>query len=384
VEGYTDVISMHQAGVENVVASSGTSLTTEQIRLIKRFTNNITILYDGDPAGIKASIRGIDLILEEGMNVRVILLPAPEDPDSFARSHGASEVAEFLSTNETDFIHFKTNLLLDDSHNDPVKRGQAITEIVRSISIIPDAIVRSLFLRECSKILQVGEQVLYSEVANLRRTAHAKNFNRSNTAAFLPEVNNLVASNQEINEIEVVEKEIIRIMLNFGSTVLFNPGNEDTGIGSELTVQEYFVQEILRDDLEFSHPVYRKIFEEYQHFITNGELLENKYFIYNPESEISKITAELVTEKYELSKRYRKREIFIETEDMRLKEIAPDIILAYKSKRIMLMIKEVQIQLLNAQGASDLELLDTLQQKLVVLNKLKRELSHNLRDRIVI
>lgn len=384
VEGYTDVISMHQAGVENVVASSGTSLTVEQIRLIKRFSNNITVLYDGDPAGIKASLRGIDLILEEGMNVRVILLPAPEDPDSFVRSHSSTELVEYLRTAETDFIQFKTNLLLADAQNDPVKRGHAITEIVKSISIIPDAIVRSLFLKECSRILQVGEPILYVEVSNQRRAAYNKNLVSSNTSAFVPEVNNQVASRFEINELEVVEKEIIRIMLNFGTIPLFNFEQEDTGIERELSVQEYFVQEILRDELEFSNPIYRAIFQEYQHFITNGQVLDSKYFIYHPDAEISKTTADLITSKYELSKRYRKLEIFVETEDMRLKTIAPEIVLIYKSKRIMLMIKEIQVQLLKAQSAADFEALNALQQKLLILNNFKRELSKNLRNRIII
>jgi DNA primase len=383
VEGYTDVISMHQAGIENVVASSGTSLTVEQIRLIRRFSNNITILYDGDPAGIKASLRGIDLVLEEGMNVRVILLPAPEDPDSFARKHSSSEITDYLRTAETDFIHFKTNLLLADAQNDPVKRGYVISDIVKSISIIPDAIVRSLFLHECSGLLQVSEQILYSEVSNQRRAAFSKNLTKPDNTAFTPEVNNKVASNFEINELEVVEKEIIRIMLNFGSFPMLNGDNEDTEIESEFTVQEFFVREISQDELEFSNVVYRKIFQEYQHFISNGDMPDSKYFIYHNDSEICKTAADLVTEKYELSKRYRKLAIFVETEEMRLKSIVPEIILIYKSKRIMLMIKEIQDQLLNAQSVSDFDTLNALQQKIIVLNNFKRELSKNLRNRII-
>ncbi len=383
VEGYTDVISMHQAGIENVVASSGTSLTVEQIRLIRRFSNNITILYDGDPAGIKASLRGIDLVLEEGMNVRVILLPSPEDPDSFARKHSSSEIIDFLRTAETDFIQFKTNLLLADAQNDPVKRGYAISDIVKSISIVPDAIVRSLFLHECSKLLNVSEQILYSEVSNQRRAAFSKNLYKPDNSAFVPEVNNKVASNLEINELEVVEKEIIRIMLNFGTMVLFDGNDEELNIEGEFTVQEFFVREISRDELEFSNIVYRKIFQEYQHFISNGDLPGSKYFIYHPDSEISKTAADLVTEKYELSKRYRKLEIFVETEELRLKSIVPEIILIYKSKRIMLMIKDVQDQLLKAQSLSDFETLNVLQQKILVLNNFKRELSKNLRNRII-
>ena len=383
VEGYTDVISMHQAGVENVVASSGTSLTVEQIRLVKRFSNNITILYDGDPAGIKASLRGIDLILEEGMNVRVILLPSPEDPDSFARSHSTSELIDYLRTAETDFIRFKTSLLLSEAQNDPVKRGHAIADIVKSISIVPDAIVRSVLLRECSTLLQVSEQILYSEVSNQRRETFSKNTARPENHAFVPEVNNNVASSLEINELEVVEKEIIRLMLNFGSSVLFHDENDDLTVENEFTVQEFFVREITRDELEFSNTTYRKIFQEYQHFVNGGELPDSRYFINHPDGEISKAAADLISEKYELSKRYRKLEIFIETDEMRLKSLVPEIILIYKSKRIVLMIKDIETQLQQAQSLSDFETLNALQQKILVLNSFKRELSKNLGNRIV-
>ena len=169
VEGYTDVTSLHQAGIENVVASSGTSLTVEQIRLIKRFTPNVTILYDGDAAGIKASLRGIDLVLEEGLNVRVLLLPPGEDPDSFSKTRSAKELLEFISDKEEDFISFKTNLLLVDAGKDPVKRAGLISDIVRSIGAIPDAIIRTVYIRECSRLLDIEERVLFSEVGSLRR-----------------------------------------------------------------------------------------------------------------------------------------------------------------------------------------------------------------------
>lgn len=167
VEGYTDVISMHQSGIENVVASSGTSLTQGQIRLIHRFTNNITVLYDGDGAGIKASIRGIDMLLEEGMNIKVVLLPDGEDPDSFARKHNATDYKAYINSHEVDFIRFKTNLLLEEVGNDPIKRATLIGDIVRSISVIPENIVRSVYIRECSQLLQVEEKLLVQEVNKL-------------------------------------------------------------------------------------------------------------------------------------------------------------------------------------------------------------------------
>jgi len=178
VEGYTDVIAMHQAGIDNVVASSGTALTTEQIRLIKRFSGDITILYDGDEAGIKASFRGIDMILEEGMNVKVVMLPAGEDPDSFAQSHSSSEFLEFIQSNEKDFISFKTEILLAEAQHDPIKRAQLITDIVKSVAVIPDGIMRSVFLKDSSLLLGVEEQVLYNEVNKIRHRKQEQKWRR--------------------------------------------------------------------------------------------------------------------------------------------------------------------------------------------------------------
>lgn len=180
VEGYTDVISMHQSGVENVVASSGTALTPGQIKLIHRFTNNITVLYDGDVAGIKASLRGIDMLLEEGMNIKVCLLPDGEDPDSFARKHNATEFQKFIQDNETDFIRFKTNLLLEDAGKDPIKRAELIGNLVQSISIIPEAIVRDVYIKECSQLLRVEDKLLVSEVAKRRETQAEKQAEQRN------------------------------------------------------------------------------------------------------------------------------------------------------------------------------------------------------------
>lgn len=384
VEGYTDVISMHQAGIENVVSSSGTSLTIEQIRLIKRFTNNITILYDGDPAGIKASLRGIDLILEEGMNVRVILLPEPEDPDSFSRSHSSSELVEYLNTNETDFIHFKTNLLISDAENDPMKRAQAISEIVKSIAIVPDAITRSLFLRECSKLLHVEENILYPEVNNQRKAAIAKKGTRDFPVLLQPQIDIKAFSPIEINDLAVVERELVRLLLNYGILPLFPMYNEDNEVTHEISVEEYILQELQRDELELSQPLYNRILQEFQHFVNNGELVDNKYFIEYPDSEISKLAADLITQKYELSKRFKKKEIFIETEDMKLKTIVPEMILTYKCKRINLMIKEVQLQILSNQKDEYTEKLTELQQQMVLLHNLRNEISKNLRDRVII
>ena len=337
-------------------------------------------MYDGDPAGIKASLRGIDLILEEGMNVRVILLPQPEDPDSFARSHSSSELNSYLHDNETDFIHFKTNLLLGEVNNDPILKAQAIGDIVKSIAIVPDAITRSLFIKECSKLLQVDENVLLTEVNKQRRTDFEKKSGRENTAVLSVQVNNTVATPVEINELEIVEKEIVRIMLMHGTLPLFPLHNDENEIIREISVQEYFINEIQHDELEFSNNVYKQIFDEYQHFVNNGQLLENKYFIQHPHEEISKAVTDILSEstRYELSKRYRKKEVFIETEDMKLKTDVPRIVLKYKMKRVELMIKEIKTQILEAQNQNKLPELIEMQNKLQTFNTIRVHLSKEL------
>jgi len=259
VEGYTDVLSMHQAGVENVVASSGTALTAEQIRLIKRFTQNVTILYDGDEAGIKASFRGIDMILEEGMNVKVVMFPQGEDPDSYAQSHSSSEFLEYIKKGEKDFISFKTEILLEDTRHDPIKRAQLITDIVRSVSVIPDGIMRSVFLKESSLLLGVEEQVLYTEVNKIRRRRQEQQWRREQsgrqtqreTPTTMPRQPVVPGFVENIYS-EVEEREIIYFLLKFGNLKLHVSGEEQT----EISVAQYIIREIQNDELELViHPL---------------------------------------------------------------------------------------------------------------------------------
>ncbi len=237
---------MHQAGIENVVASSGTALTVEQIRLIKRFTPNITIIYDGDEAGIKASFRGIDLVLEEGLNVKVILLPDGDDPDSFSKKHNASSLKEFINKNEKDFISFKSEILLKDTINDPVKKANLITDIVRSISVIPQGINRAVYIKECSTLLKIDEKILYSEVNKTRRKAF-----ESKWKTHVPEHSTLDTPTQPIlpsfvEEIysEHEEREIIYFLLKFGNEILRLPSEEN----KEITVAEYIIREIQNEE----------------------------------------------------------------------------------------------------------------------------------------
>ncbi|MDP4189403.1 MAG: DNA primase, partial [Bacteroidota bacterium] len=247
VEGYADVISMHQVGIENTIASSGTSLTVDQIRLMKRFTPNVTILYDGDAAGIKASIRGIDMVLEEGLNVKVLLLPDGEDPDSFAQKHGASEFEQYIAQNESDFISFKIKLLLEDTQGDPIKKAGLIAEVVRSIAIIPDIITRSVYVRECAANLDVGEQVIYAEIAKIRRTKAEQKYGWQKTESGKKSQEPASSSSIVISDpSEIIEKDIIRLLLNYGNNILFVLKDEE-GNAQQISVASYIIHELTAD-----------------------------------------------------------------------------------------------------------------------------------------
>src|SRR5690554_4479644 len=268
VEGYTDVLSMHQAGIENVVASSGTALTPDQIRLIKRFTPNITIIYDGDAAGIKASLRGIDLVLEEGMNVKVLLLPDGEDPDSFARKNGASGFQKYISENETDFIRFKTKLLLKTAEKDPIAKARLISDVIRSVAGIPDAITRSVYIKECSKLLDVDEDILYTEI---RKQKHKQNddFRKKeyrsrqvNTFHESPKADPPKQQEAEIKELMVEEREYLRFLLKHCNTILFEEEGENPNEVFQVKVGQYMIDELEEDDLLPDNDLFKKIFYE--------------------------------------------------------------------------------------------------------------------------
>lgn len=382
VEGYTDVISMHQNGIENVVSSSGTALTVEQIRLIKRFTKNITVLYDGDEAGIKASLRGIDLILEEGMNVKVLLLPEGEDPDSFAQAHSSSEFLEFIEKNETDFIRFKTKLLIKDAENDPVKRATLITDIVRSVAVIPDSIVRSVYLRECSRLMDIDEGILYDETYKIRRNKIGEQEKRYRTPQERqfktqppkPEVSLNISKDFKH------EHELIRALLNFGNQELY-PGFEDTP-----SIGKYIVDEVKADELEFQHPVYRKIYDIIADWVERKMKIETSFFVLHEDSELSSATVDMMTDGYDdqMSKVWSKAEVKLETEEMKLKEIVPELVLSFKNQKLMVMLKETQDEIRHAQESNDTESITLLIQKMQILNELKRKISKKLGDRIIL
>ncbi len=363
VEGYTDVLAMHQAGIENVVASSGTALTVEQIRLVKRFTSNITIIYDGDEAGIKASFRGIDLILEEGMNVRVLLLPEGEDPDSFSKSRNATDFKTFIAENERDFITFKTGILLKGTEHDPVGKANLITNIVRSISVIPEAIHRSVYIRECSTILNVGEKVLYAEVEKIKSRELEKKWR----ARMVPEQAAKDIPSQPlvpyfVEEVysENEEREIIDFMLRFGRETLRLKEDDH----SEITVAEYIIREIQNENLEFNNLIYRKVFEMVWHLIENGHELQDNYFAFHEDPKIQELAIDIYTSKYEISKVWLRKEGAIELPGDNLGQEVPKALLAYKKRIVSNAGYDIVRQIRKAEKDKDQEkLMELMNQK---------------------
>jgi DNA primase len=383
VEGYTDVISMHQAGIENVVASSGTSLTLNQIRLIKRFTHNITILYDGDEAGIKASVRGIDLLLEEGLHVRVVPLPLGEDPDSFARKNNSNAFAGYIQANETDFISFKTNLLKSDSQKDPLKKATLITDIVRTISVIPESIIRSVYIRECSRLLDVDEKLLYAETSRFRRNKFDQKVKQAETREFNTGAETLPSPRYDaVPDKYTAEKEVLRLLLLYPDqhfTLSSEKAEEQ-----EISVADYIVHEIEQDELEFHHPVYNRIYHDIVTFRKEIGTVTEQHFIKHADESLAQTVVDLITSAHDLSKIWKRRENYFETEEMRLKEIVPEAILAFKNEKVLRLIKETETELRHAQEQNNEDRMQILQVKFIVLNNLKISLSKGLGDRIIV
>lgn len=386
VEGYTDVISMHQCGIENVVASSGTSLTPGQIRLIHRFTENVTVIYDGDAAGIKASIRGIDLLLEEGLNIKVLLLPDGEDPDSFARKTNASDFIEYIQKNSTDFIRFKTRLLMDDAGDDPVKRAGLVTDIVRSIALIPNHIIRAEYVKECSTLLNVGEQALYHEINRVKGKEREKELVRKQQDA-IKEKNIQVQtaadntdSQQEIHtKFEQEERNILEVLARYGHKVLY----VDTETKEEKLVGEYIFAELEADELVFSHPLHARMMTEYKTHFTDESFNGERFLLQHPDSRISQLAADLVTEKYTLSKIHTKIKK-PEGEAERLLELVPRVIFELKNSIVIDQIKQKLFELKAAADVKDNERIKTLMQDMSQLEVVKRQLAKTLGERIII
>ncbi|MGI6338611.1 MAG: DNA primase [Bacteroidales bacterium] len=385
VEGYTDVMALHEAGIENVAASSGTSLTQEQVRLIKRFTQNITILFDGDPAGIKASLRGIDLVLEEGMNVRVVLLPEGEDPDSYSKKISNEELREYIRKNETDFIRFKAQLLLSESQDDPVKKVNLIKDIVKSIAVIPEVIARTIYIKECSTIMEVAEPVLYHEVNKLRQQQSFRDRNRYPGPDLLPVPPPVVQKQvKQITSSFYSEREIIRLLLKYGSLELERTMRPEDGQEEITTVSDFIVREISEDELDFEQEACAKIFEEFRFHSEQGIFPGDKHFVLHPDPDISGLSTSLLAESHELSRIWKDKQTYVETEEMKLKELVPDSVLKFKSDKIKFILKDIMAQLEEAVKEGDMEKVVALQKKDLHLKSALRMISGKLGNRILL
>ena len=391
VEGYTDVISMHQAGVENVVSSSGTSLTTEQIRLLNRFTKNITVIYDGDSAGIHASLRGIDMILREGMNVRVVLLPEPEDPDSFARSHTASELQEYIRANEQDFLEFKAKLLLQDAEGDPIRKAALIADMVQSIAQIPDPIQRSVYIKECARIMDIDENILISEVARKRMATtgdrEADEFVRRQTAlrkaeAPQPEVE-FVKQVEAGSSTEALERELVKYLLKYGHCSFeFKEGRTMVACN----VAEVIFLELDSDGLTFRNPLYNSILATYREqwkILGTGVEVPAHFFLNHPDPEVCNASVDILTsdDNYVASQLWRRKDIHVESDAEMLAVGVPKAVTLYKSKVIESYIKEWQAKLAD-ESLTDEQVGEVIQ-RLAGFNKVKVTIAKKLQRLIL-
>ena len=450
VEGYTDVISMHQSGIENVVASSGTALTSDQIRLIHRFTNNITVLYDGDGAGIKASIRGIDMLLEEGMNVKVCLLPDGDDPDSFARKHNATEYQAYINDHEVDFIRFKTDLLIEEAGKDPIKKANLITSIVKSISVIPDSITRNVYIRECSEMLRMEERVLVNAVGKLKEQAdenrkkeeqrkeyrarlQAEQQATQQAAVSTPpanaEVSGALASlsgadapmesplpgdelppmpeegsaepsyppvpveddyisfiPSEGNEEKLFYKQevdLMRMLIRYGEKVMCMAEDED---GNEIpvTVAEYIAEGLHNDSLGFHIALHRRVLNECVAHIHDSGFCAERYFVSHLDPEVSKLAAEMASDRYVLSK-YHSRGQKIVTDEERLYELIPRLLVDFKLNIVTAELDHILKALTtNSDASHDTRSAAEIMQRYKQLHEVRIVLARHAGDRVVL
>ena len=334
VEGYFDVLRMHQIGIENVVASSGTSLTMEQIRLVKRYTKNITMLYDGDAAGLHAALRGTDMILSEGMNVRVVVLPPEHDPDTFGKEFSTEYVSNYLKENAKDFIRFKTELLLKDAENDPIKRGQVIRDIVETISVIPDSIFRITYVKECSRLLDMPEQTLTNELNKIIRAKLKKNLGIEDNT--IPEPDTTTPKQEETVEEQLPagyyqERELVKLLLMYGKEMIIDERLDENGekIYEQVSVAQLIVDDLKMDDFLFTNAVNRKIFDIFDQAIDAGYIPDDQVFVSHEDETIAQLAADLLSTPYKLDQ-WEKYGIFVKREEDMLRATVLSSIYRYK------------------------------------------------------
>jgi DNA primase len=382
VEGYTDVISMYQAGIENVVASSGTSLTIDQIRLISRYTKNVTVLYDADPAGIKASLRGIDMLLEEGMNVKVVLFPDGEDPDSFAHKNSSSDVHEYLRSKAQDFMVFKTSLLLEGASNDPIAKAGLIRDVVESISKIPDGITRAVYIKQCSDMMEIDEQVLLNELNRFRKSSLKKVMPPDDVEELMPDILGVPQPAMHFNT-ESQEREIIRLLLNYGNEqiqfhdTIENENGKKESVTHHYTVASFITEELMRDEIRISDARFRFFFTESCALLNSGSSITPEHFYKIENPEVSSLAVELLSPKYFLSINWNEmHQISVPLEEANLSDTVEKAVYHLKNKMVMKMIEDNQHKLKEAYAkGEDYTLLLEHQKK---LDEVKKQISRTL------
>ena len=414
VEGYTDVIAMHQCGLENVVANSGTALSEEQIRLLHRFTSNITLLYDGDEAGIKASIRGIDMLLAEGMNIKVLLLPDGEDPDSFARKHNASEFQQYIAEHEENFIRFKTNLLLKDAQSDPIKRASLISDMALSIGLIPNEVIRYACLRECAALLNVDERIIKNEIDKTvkqrkdqfieQRRKEKEETEKLNALKSVPEqeptpIDGLIPPPfpPEITQEEPVyenyipstgwnnmpfyrkEIELVKLLVKYGDRTVCYIEDED-GNTIPVSVTEYISIDLKQDELQFKNPMHRRILTEAEMHVHEDNFSAERHFLTHPDAQITRLAADLINEKYQLSK--SNEEALIKDDD-RLHELVLHLLIDFKLAILEEDMKQTVQKLNQPEVAGNMELCMKIMEHYKNLTETLKELAKKAGDRVV-
>ena len=390
VEGYTDVISMHQAGIENVVSSSGTSLTIGQIRLLRRFTHNITLLYDGDAAGIKASLRGIDLLLAEGMNIKVVLLPEGEDPDSFARNNNAQKYWEYIEAHQTDFIRFKTNLLLKDAESDPQKRSEVIRDIVNSIAVIPDRIVRQTYISQCAEQVKMEERIIAAEVG---KQMHQNNGQRTTDNGQQTEDNGQQTgeNGQQVAAVNSIlrgmadssqkEFELVKTIIRHGSAFLFTEESED-GEKTDWTVANYIAADLEADGIALQTPLYAQILNEAISLVDTEEqkYVSLHYFMQAETPEIQQLATQVAEDNYTLSRKQLKEH---NPDENLLVELIPHLLNEYKFHIVESRLKELLLELRNPEVLQSPERARAIMEEHAQFNQLKKVLSPMVGKRII-
>lgn len=398
VEGQMDVIQMVQSGIENVVASGGTSLTTPQVKLMHRYTENITILYDGDKAGIKAALRGIDMILEEGINVKVVLLPDGEDPDSYARSHNASDFIAFIQAAQTDFIRFKTHLLSSEAGDDPAKRVDMINQIVQSVSVIPDIIKRQVYIKDCASFLGMQEDVLTRKVVEVRKRMFEEKGKEKERAARREQPEEVADTAMESTSPVTVERtglsnkdenllNLIQIIVRYGEQPLF--ANED---GSICLAGEYIIAELTNDNIEIANPLYRKVLDEYTAHYHDAGFVASTFFQHHPDTAVSQLAVNLIADKYQLSSIYSQRsisenvtqEVKVQTDADVLPELIQRLLLELKYTIVNERIDAMQNMLKDAQNSGDWELIRTILEQQPLLMSMRQQLCRALGNRVIL